>query len=85
MLYGEGDFVKTVGIAVSAGYDCDNQAATVGGLIGVMHGTAAIPDELTKNVTPRGWPEPFNNLYVNFSRDELPVDRARGDSVHRYP
>ena len=73
VLYGEGDFVKTVGIAVAAGYDCDNQAATVGGLIGVMHGTAAIPDELTKNVTPRGWAEPFNNLYVNFSRDELPV------------
>ena len=73
VLYGEGDFVRTVGIAVSAGYDCDNQAATVGGLIGVMHGTAAIPDRLSKKVTPRGWSEPFNNLYVNFSRDELPV------------
>ncbi len=33
---------------------------------------SAIPDRLTKNVTSRGWPEPFNDLYVNFSRDELP-------------
>ena len=73
VLYGEGDFMKTVGIAVSAGSDCDNQAATVGGLIGVMFGTSAIPDELTKNVTPRGWDEPFNNNYVNFSRDALPT------------
>jgi hypothetical protein len=38
-----------------------------------MSGTAAIPDELTKNVTPRGWSEPFNNNYVNFSRDGLPT------------
>ena len=48
ILYGNGDFMKTVGIAVSAGYDCDNQAATVGGLMGVIHGSKAIPDELTK-------------------------------------
>ena len=38
VLYGEGDFVKTTGIAVSAGMDCDNQAATCAGLIGVIHG-----------------------------------------------
>jgi hypothetical protein len=73
VLYGEGEFVRSVGIAVSAGYDCDNQAATVGGLMGVIHGTAGIPDRLTKNLTPRDWAEPFNDLYVNFSRDELPV------------
>lgn len=35
VLHGDGDFMKSVGIAVSAGYDCDNQAATVGGLLGV--------------------------------------------------
>jgi ADP-ribosylglycohydrolase len=68
ILYGEGDFVKTVGIATSAGYDCDNQAATCGGLIGVLQGAGGIPDKLSKNVAAWEWDEPFNNLYINYSR-----------------
>jgi hypothetical protein len=64
ILYGEGDFMKTVGIAVSAGYDCDNQAATCGGLIGVLQGSKCVPDDLV---------EEFNNQYVCFTRDELPI------------
>lgn len=64
ILYGEGDFMKTVGIAVSAGYDCDNQAATCAGLIGVIHGTKCLPAELV---------ESFNNQYVCFTRDEVQV------------
>ncbi|MCB1123841.1 MAG: ADP-ribosylglycohydrolase family protein, partial [Verrucomicrobiae bacterium] len=43
ILYGEGNFVKTVSIAVSAGYDCDNQAATCGGLLGIIDGGSSIP------------------------------------------
>jgi ADP-ribosylglycohydrolase len=70
VLYGEGDFMKTVGIGVSAGYDCDNQAATLGGLIGVLHGAGCIPDRLMKS---KYWKEPFNNQYVNYTRDELPI------------
>ena len=74
VLYGEGDFVKTVGIATSAGYDCDNQAATCGGLIGIMAGTEGIPDEFTRTFAKhRKWREPFNNRYVNITRDGLPV------------
>lgn len=46
-LYGGGDFRRTVGVAIAAGFDCDNQAATLGGLIGVMHGGKAIPYDLT--------------------------------------
>ena len=49
-LYGGGDFKRTVGIAVAAGFDCDNQAATLGGVIGVMHGANAIPYELTHRI-----------------------------------
>jgi hypothetical protein len=73
ILYGEGDFMKTVGIAVSAGYDCDNQAATCGGLMGVVLGAQAIPPALTQDCLPRGrWDKPFNDTYINFSRDGLP-------------
>jgi ADP-ribosylglycohydrolase len=84
ILYGEGDFLKTTGLATSAGYDCDNQAATCAGLIGVMHGASAIPDELTKEVPSRGkWDKPFNDQYINFSRDELPNLLKISDIVQR--
>jgi ADP-ribosylglycohydrolase len=64
ILYGGGDFMKTVGIAVSAGYDCDNQAATCAGLIGVLQGTKCLPTEMV---------ESFNNQYVCFTRDEVQI------------
>ena len=74
ILYGQGDFMKTVGIAVTAGYDCDNQAATCGGLIGVLHGTKCIPEELT---------EGFNDRYVCFTRDNLPLVTPISNIVER--
>ena len=74
ILYGEGDFMKTVGIAVSAGYDCDNQAATCAGLIGVLQGSKCIPDDLV---------EEFNNQYVCFTRDELPIATPITEIVER--
>ncbi|MDA0327211.1 MAG: ADP-ribosylglycohydrolase family protein [Bacteroidetes bacterium] len=84
ILYGNGDFMKTVGIAVSAGYDCDNQAATVGGLMGVIHGSKAIPDELTKKIPIyEEWSEPFNNIYINFTRDNLSVATPIDEIVMR--
>lgn len=74
LLYGQGDFVKTVGIATAAGYDCDNQAATCGGLVGVIVGARGIPDRLTKEVSfAVKWTKPFNDRYVNTSRDGIPV------------
>jgi hypothetical protein len=84
ILYGEGDFLKTVGIAVSAGYDCDNQAATCGGLLGVMLGAKAIPTALTQDCLPRGrWEKPFNDTYINHSRDGLPNYNRISDLVQR--
>jgi hypothetical protein len=83
ILYGDGDFVKTVGIATSAGYDCDNQAATCGGLIGVLQGAGGIPDRLTKNVANHEWQKPFNDLYINYSRDDLPTATRISDIVTR--
>jgi len=42
LLYGEGDYKETVKIAVLAGWDSDNPAATWGGLIGFMLGRDGI-------------------------------------------
>ncbi len=84
ILYGQGDFMKTVGIAVSAGYDCDNQAATCAGLIGVRNGAGCIPDKLTKDFLPHGrWDKPFNDQYLNYSRDDLPIVTKISDLVRR--
>ncbi|WP_425236007.1 ADP-ribosylglycohydrolase family protein [Ulvibacterium sp.] len=82
--YGEGDFIKTTGIAVSAGYDCDNQGATCAGLIGVLNGAGCIPRELTYEMGyNEKWDAPFNNQYINYSRDGLPNLTYISDIVDR--
>jgi len=84
ILYGDGDFVKTTGIAVSAGLDCDNQAATCAGLIGVMNGASVIPKRLTLGLSDKpSWKTPFNDTYINFTRDGLPVYTKISDIVNR--
>ena len=85
VLYGRGDFMKTTGIAVSAGYDCDNQAATCAGLMGVLNGEECIPDELTKTflLGDRKWEKPFNDQYINFTRDDLPICNKISDIAER--
>ncbi len=84
ILYGEGDFVKTTGIAVSAGLDCDNQAATCAGLIGVINGGSAIPSKLTLGLSDKpSWRVPFNDTYINFTRDDLPPFTKISDIVDR--
>ena len=73
VLYGDGDFIKTTGIAVSAGYDCDNQGATCAGFIGVLNGAGTIPKELTHEIGYQEvWDLPFNDQYINYSRDGIP-------------
>jgi hypothetical protein len=74
LLYGEGDFMKTVGIAVSAGYDCDNQAATCAAVVAVMNGTECLPAELV---------EEFNDNYVCFTRDDVPISTPISNIVGR--
>jgi ADP-ribosylglycohydrolase len=68
ILYGNGDFVTTTGIAVSAGLDCDNQAATCAGLIGVINGGSSIPERLTLGLSDKpSWKVPFNDTYINIT------------------
>ncbi len=87
VLYGEGDFMKTVGIATSAGYDCDNQAATTGGLIGVLNGLSGMGEAAiahSVSLPTRGrWTEPFNNSYVNITREEVRLRTPISEIVQR--
>lgn len=43
LLWGEGDFAATIGLAVEAGLDTDCTGATAGSVFGALHGTAALP------------------------------------------
>jgi len=47
ILYGQGDFKETVKVGVLAGFDCDCNPATAGGLIGLIRGYSGLPADLT--------------------------------------
>ena len=63
LLYGQGDFEKTILLACMIGYDADCNAATTGGLLGVIHGASGLPQP---------WLEPLGDTYVNRTREGLP-------------
>ena len=50
LLYGEGDFKKSMIEAVNCGDDTDCTGATVGALLGIMGGTAALPEDWRAHV-----------------------------------
>ena len=47
LLWGEGDYGKSVCLAVQTGFDTDCNGATVGSVLGMMKGSAAIGEEWT--------------------------------------
>jgi len=51
LLYGKGDFSKSVCLAVQTGFDTDCNGATVGSVVGIMNGAESIGEE---------WTKPFN-------------------------
>ena len=50
LLYGDGDFDKSISIAVMAGWDTDTNAADVGPVMGVVLGRAALAEKWTKPI-----------------------------------
>jgi ADP-ribosylglycohydrolase len=53
LLWGEGDYTRTIGLAVQGGWDTDCNGATAGSAFGAMHGTEALPGH---------WVRPLNDL-----------------------
>lgn len=47
LLWGRQDFEKSIGMAVSAGFDTDCNGATVGSIVGMMLGARALPESWT--------------------------------------
>jgi ADP-ribosylglycohydrolase len=47
LLWGDGDFSRTIGLAVEASLDTDCDGATAGSVFGALHGTKALPGSWT--------------------------------------
>lgn len=50
LLYGEGDFKKSMILAINCGDDTDCTAATLGSIFGIMNGTAGIPEDWRRHI-----------------------------------
>jgi hypothetical protein len=50
LVYGEGDFKKSMLTAINCGDDTDCTAATVGATLGIMYGTAGIPKDWQEHI-----------------------------------
>lgn len=44
LLWGDGDFTRTIGLAVQGGWDTDCNGATAGSVYGAMHGAGSLPE-----------------------------------------
>lgn len=66
LLYGQGDFCKTLTHAFNFGWDADNIAATAGTVVGVMKGY--------RWMLSQGWP--IVDRYKNTTRDHMPMDET---------
>lgn len=53
MLYGEGDFKKSMILAINCGDDTDCTGATLGSLFGIMYGMKGIPQDWRKHIGDR--------------------------------
>jgi ADP-ribosylglycohydrolase len=66
LIYGRGDFVETLRIAFNLGWDCDNNAATAGTIVGVIHGR--------RWMNAQGWR--LVDRYANTTRDAMSMDET---------
>ena len=78
LLYGEGDFGKTVCLAVNCGDDTDCTAATAGAILGIVNGAAALPE---KWISPIG--DGIATLSLNRFALPLPVPKTVTELTER--
>ncbi|WP_162354560.1 ADP-ribosylglycohydrolase family protein [Natrialba swarupiae] len=66
LLWGEGDFGESLCLAVQAGFDTDSHGATLGSVLGLLHGADALPEN---------WVEPLNDTVetslVSYQRQRI--------------
>lgn len=69
LLYGQGDFLRTIRIGTLSGWDSDNGTATMGGLLGLMLGVDGLKAQIENTLGPT----PLSDRYdIERSRNNLP-------------
>jgi hypothetical protein len=68
MLYGEGDYTKTIDISTRCGQDSDCNPASAAGILGTMIGYSNIPEEWIKGVVPM---EDMDFKYTTMSLNDV--------------
>ena len=66
LLYGQGDFIRTIQTGLNFGWDCDNTTATLGTILGIRMGY--------KNMMSQGWQ--IVDRYKNTTREGMPGDET---------
>ena len=74
LLYGGGDFARTVCTAVNCGEDTDCTGATAGSIFGIMHGLGAIPEEWIAPVGRKIKTACLNLGELGYFGGQLPAD-----------
>lgn len=66
LLYGEGDFKKSMILSINCGDDTDCTGATLGSIFGILNGTAGIPEDWKKHIGDEIITISLNNANRNF-------------------
>lgn len=69
LLYGEGDFKKSMIYAINCGDDTDCTGATIGALMGIMNGTGFIPEDWAEYIGDKIVSVAIDRSYLYFPRD----------------
>lgn len=74
VLYGQGDYRQTVEIGVLAGFDCDCNPATAGGVVGLMRGFSGLPTDLTGPATDNYYAQSLTNITRESTISQIALD-----------
>ena len=81
LFYGEGDYGETVKIAVLAGWDSDNPAATWGGLLGFMDGRSKLETRFGRALAERFHIHRTRGGFPDEGLDDFPSMAEKGITV----
>ena len=74
LLYGEGDFAKSICTAVNCGEDTDCTGATAGSIFGILHGMDAIPESWKAPIGKNIRTACLNLGELGYFGNQLPAD-----------
>jgi len=92
LLYGKGDFGKSICLAVNCGDDTDCTAATAGAVLGIIHGAKNIPEKwltpigdgiITKSFNRFNLPMPIPQTVTELTMRIMNLQRRLADSYPR--